>query len=734
MDDALKHQSTYTAHAITGGVNHLGNTFNIYHHSEASPTPSPQTKPPETIARWEVKLRDAAQRGDTQKLEFLCKSAAGADIDSKSEDGLTAVHCAASAGQVESLKVLVKHKADLNRNTYKGTSLHLAILQGRRNVVDFLLDQPSVNINAQAPSGQTPLSVACRSAMLALLLNHGADPNIALKSGLTPLHRAAVRLNLENVEPLLKAGALPNALSSSGTTALWYACRYVQAQSIQDCANILEILFQYGAEQRPGSDKNVSGLYPLHLIATLGYSQLVEMLLRNGGAVDVLSKDHETPLTLAIKGSKAAMVSVLLKSNASVNLRCGGRDTPFHHSAGGSSNEVFELLMAEVKILDIKNEPNTPQVDQVLDEHSNTPLHWVKTLPQAVKALVQRDPGFLAHKNTEGSTPLHVAVCTSTLAVVKALVDQGAPLNAKNHNNVSPVEELCRRQEVWKEATNDKKRQEALFQIMEATLTWSKTFPRQLEGCRRELNGWFKTEDWDGKRAVKGQVDDKLRSIDKKEAMQMGVMFATNLINRANLRLLNRLILRTGLSKDAFVGLGYSTLTLLVLLIATIILPIIPTLIAQRKVKTSVPLAGGSSMVMSAACHVPILDGSITSSSQKGDSQNAMQHQSMPMREADSICETYNGPEPIEMQELLAPTEVSGSDIQADTSYSEGVPVPDAKSYLVEVAQNPIRWGVVKTPASWNEQYTDASITVGHLSFGTERHNVQEPIPGQWYA
>ncbi|UPL03007.1 hypothetical protein LCI18_013941 [Fusarium solani-melongenae] len=195
----------------------------------------------------------------------------------------------------------------------------------------------------------------------------------------------------------------------------------------------------------------------------------------------------------------------------------------------------------------------------------------------------------------------------------------------------------------------------------------------------------------------------------------------------------------TGLSKDAYVGLGYSTLTILVLLIATIVLPIIPTLIAQRKVKTSMPLAGASSMVISAACHVPILEGNVVCDSRKSDLQRAVQHESALVGDNDdSICEACEGAEPIEMQELLVSADLHIPDSQTETTsnepYPKKNPASDVESYLREVARNPVRWGVVKTTASWNEHYTDPSITVRHLSFGTEDHDVQEPAPGQWYA
>ncbi|UZP43383.1 hypothetical protein NXS19_011199 [Fusarium pseudograminearum] len=182
--------------------------------------------------------------------------------------------------------------------------------------------------------------------------------------------------------------------------------------------------------------------------------------------------------------------------------------------------------------------------------------------------------------------------------------------------------------------------------------------------------------------------------------------------------------LGTGLSKDAYVGVGYSTPTILVLLIATIILPVVPTLLRHRKVKTSMTLSGASSAVISAACHVPILEDNI-----------GFQLQEITLRS------DYDRQELDERQELLRSADSSGWGIKpglsGDLTHPEDGPTLDGESFLREVALSPVRWGVFKTPASWKEKHTNLSNPddiVEHLSFGSELHEVTNPVPGHWYT
>ncbi|KPA39095.1 hypothetical protein FLAG1_08052 [Fusarium langsethiae] len=192
-----------------------------------------------------------------------------------------------------------------------------------------------------------------------------------------------------------------------------------------------------------------------------------------------------------------------------------------------------------------------------------------------------------------------------------------------------------------------------------------------------------------------------------------------------------------GLSKDAYVGVGYSTLTILVLFITSVILPGIPTLLGQRKVKTSMPLVGASSVVMSAACHVPILEDNTGFRVRK----KTLRKEQLVVAEdiEENVCPTTNGSELNENQELLGSTNSSFSVLDdgscADLANLESDPTPHEEDYLREVTRNPVRWGVVRTPASWKEKHAktgSSSDTVQHLSFGTELHDVTGPIPGQW--
>src|SRR5206468_12230693 len=57
-------------------------------------------------------LWEAAKRGDVKTVEALL--AKGVDVNAKSAYGATALHFACDKGQVEVVKLLLKHKADGN--------------------------------------------------------------------------------------------------------------------------------------------------------------------------------------------------------------------------------------------------------------------------------------------------------------------------------------------------------------------------------------------------------------------------------------------------------------------------------------------------------------------------------------------------------------------------------------------------------------------------------------------
>merc|ERR1719473_1406937 len=74
------------------------------------------------------------------------------------------------------------------------------------------------NVNSRDPAGWTALHEARSAEMTQILLDAGANPNCALKSGATPLHFAG--RCVEQVKILLKHGARANTTNDEGETPL----------------------------------------------------------------------------------------------------------------------------------------------------------------------------------------------------------------------------------------------------------------------------------------------------------------------------------------------------------------------------------------------------------------------------------------------------------------------------------------------------------------------------------
>lgn len=147
--------------------------------------------------------------------------------------------CRASAGSYEdyfrALKIdnagavsdLLARGFDPNSPDEKGqTGLHLAIRDGSPKVAAVLLSHPSVRVDAPNANDETALMLAALKGNVDAaqrLLDRGAAVN---RPGWTPLHYAATGPEPRLVALLLERGALVDAPSPNGSTALMMAARY----------------------------------------------------------------------------------------------------------------------------------------------------------------------------------------------------------------------------------------------------------------------------------------------------------------------------------------------------------------------------------------------------------------------------------------------------------------------------------------------------------------------------
>ena len=98
-----------------------------------------------------------------------------------------------------------------------------AAADGDVEMVKKRLKMELAKINAQDPQGKTALHEACRwnhGAVAQLLIDEGADPDLADNEGATPLHVSARFGQLDAIHVLVKNGANINAQDWSGNTPL----------------------------------------------------------------------------------------------------------------------------------------------------------------------------------------------------------------------------------------------------------------------------------------------------------------------------------------------------------------------------------------------------------------------------------------------------------------------------------------------------------------------------------
>lgn len=326
----------------------------------------------------------------SNRIETLL--AAGARLDLRDTNGLTALQVAAAQTRPETLLYLVRRTGvTLNDRDARGrTLLHTAV---ENATYDFtrvtLLLAAGANPNLTDAQGRTPLHLLLqprhdgqdwqRSQFLQIFLTNGVNPNLADRAGNTPLHyvmqgyasNSSYQLN-QPLALLLTNGANPNVTNLAGQTPLHIAARpahpyahpgehlkpwidpgqwdfsrrdldgntpvHLWAANIQNCWNCVEFFKTAVTNGQFANATNFAGNTPLHLALLAGQEHLARALMQCGADPLRQNSSGATALRLAIEKSTSYPLDQ--------DVRPAGAESSFFNSLNGHDPKSLDLWLA----------------------------------------------------------------------------------------------------------------------------------------------------------------------------------------------------------------------------------------------------------------------------------------------------------------------------------------------------------------------------------------------------
>jgi ankyrin repeat protein len=237
---------------------------------------------------------------------------------------------AAIPGGFRTLKLLADRGANLKVSKVGFTPLGAAARAGDLDTVRFLLDH-GADVGARTRSGYTALYGAAswsdNVAMVKLLLEHGADPKTKVETSelaadvFTPVMAAAMRGDPAALKPLLDRGADVNVQGGDfGRTALLMAATTGRE-------DVVKLLLDSGANP---STKDQLGNTPLRWARRRGDSGIVKLLERAAGKEppvleegEELPRLHKTLTAASVRQAVEKSLPLLQKSAATFAARRG---------------------------------------------------------------------------------------------------------------------------------------------------------------------------------------------------------------------------------------------------------------------------------------------------------------------------------------------------------------------------------------------------------------------------
>lgn len=372
-------------------------------------------------ARADEQLVAAVRHGDHQTLLSLLDRS-DIDLDTGRGDGTTPLAWAAYVDDEEAVDLLLRAGADVDR--------------------------------ASDYHGVTALALACangNSTIVAKLLEAGADPNIAQRSGETPLMTCANTGAAEGVLALIEAGADVNAKEhTDDQTALMWAIAErhpeVVAALVRNGANV-EARSRLSDKPEPyvvemSLDQSIwgsnypdttrfqeveGGFTPLYFAAQQGDIESAGTLLEAGADLDARHPEYGSALNVALASGHEDFALFLIDKGADPGIADAWGATPLHYALYRGLLIINRYKPVDTEYLGWERH-NMPRVVAALLEAGADPEATIDHgYPYMEHPFIARGSDLPPQVSPVGATPLHLAAISGDLESMKLLAPVSDP-------------------------------------------------------------------------------------------------------------------------------------------------------------------------------------------------------------------------------------------------------------------------------------------------------------------
>lgn len=286
----------------------------------------------------------------------------GADIDVKNNNGLNILSVVCCHNDIEIIKYLFKENQVNEQSHQKFTPLYFAIFKGNLDVVKFLIDH-NADVNIKDEEGKTPIYTAVLKGYIHIvqyLIDHGADLYFDKSDPNLLLHTACTDGYNDIMDLLINKGMDVNSLDKDGNTLLYKA-------AYNNYLDVVKCLIKNNADVTI----KITQYTPLHCACFNENVEMIKCLVEHAKDktkyVNEGLANKQSSLHIVVEHKNIKLIKYLISNGALVNLKDISGNTPLHiamyYYDDHYDDNIIRYLVYANSDINIKNDLDESSLD-----------------------------------------------------------------------------------------------------------------------------------------------------------------------------------------------------------------------------------------------------------------------------------------------------------------------------------------------------------------------------------